>query len=136
MSFINIQRLLRFPIIITILGIIALGFICTGTIGHASMHGDTDMTSMNKQECCSNTTILGNFNFWNGSILVLPSDILNILILLSFGIIFVFIRLLFKYPRSHILRLYRLYERDNPEISTFNYLKLAFARGILNPKIH
>lgn len=37
---------------------------------------------------------------------------------------------------SHYTTRWRLYLRHNPELSLFNPLKEAFARGILNPKIY
>ncbi len=38
--------------------------------------------------------------------------------------------------RHNLIPIGRLYHMQNPELSLFNHLKLAFAQGILNPKIY
>lgn len=41
-----------------------------------------------------------------------------------------------KQPNVRLAPIGRLFHIKNPELSLFNYLKIAFARGILNPKIY
>ncbi len=41
---------------------------------------------------------------------------------------------LFKYIKQHFAYLVRLYTRHHLEISASHYLRVAFSRGILNPK--
>lgn len=124
-----------------ILGAFIFGFICTGMASHTSVHGGKNavmMTLMGQQEACCNTTISKNVELWKGTLLVLPHGMRDsfILLALSFVVTFAFSRLPFQSSQDSILASYRYYERNKPDIPTFNHLKLAFARGILNPKIY
>ena len=135
---------IKLPVILIVLSVLTFGFICTGMASHTSMH-DTAMNSVgvtisgaDQQECC-NTSISKNIESWKSTILVVPREMRDGLLLLILGLIATLAigLFLFQQPFSnHHLPSYRLYERDNPDLALFNYLKLAFARGILNPKIY
>ena len=61
--------------------------------------------------------------------------ILSLLLMLLVGAFLAFR----SYPRKQhhdLVSIKRLYNTQNPEIPLFNHLKLAFAQGILNPKIY
>lgn len=135
---------LKIPVVIAVLGVLTLGFFCTGMITHVSMHAP--MASMNatavmssdsQQECC-NTTISKNIESWKSTLLVLPREVKDgpLLFLLAL-IITAFVGSKFRNDPDDSHRLSRgLYIRDNPELTLFNQLRLAFSNGILNPKIY
>ena len=145
MSFWNIQKL-KLPIALITLGVLTFGFICTGMATHASMHSlgmnsvGVTMLGANQQECC-NMGISKNTDSWKSIILVVPDKMRAALSLLVFGLALVlgygWLSLWNRRPSidPDVGRL-RLYIRENPDLILFNPLKLAFARGILNPKIY
>ena len=62
---------------------------------------------------------------------------LSMLFILSLLVIFAALGSHFKKQLQNQADLVKqFFYRQNPELSLFNYLKLAFARGILNPKIY
>ena len=145
MSLWNIKKI-KFPIILTTLGVLTFGFVCTGMASHASMH-NTGMNSFgviisgaNQQECC-NTSISKNIDTWKNITLVVPDKVRDSLMLLALGLALALGGSWLSFRDRHFLpdldigRL-RLYVQQNPNIPLFNHLKLAFARGILNPKLY
>lgn len=60
--------------------------------------------------------------------------ILSVLLILLMGA-FLVLRAYLKKQRHDLMPIGRFYHTQNPELPLFNYLKLAFAQGILNPKI-
>lgn len=145
MSLWNIKKI-KFPIILATLGVLTFGFVCTGMASHASMH-NTGMNSTeviisgaNQQECC-NTGISKNIDTWKNIVLTVPDKVRDTLALLALGfaLIFGYSWVSFWNQRPPIepdIGQLRLYIRHNPDLILFNHLKLAFARGILNPKIY
>ncbi len=136
-------KFFKIPVVLIILGVLTFGFVCTGMARHASMHG-TDMDSFgvvmsgtNQQECC-NTGISKNIESWKSTLLVAPREVKDgLLLLLGLATAFAFVGLRFRHePDDRGQLSYRFYIRDNPNILLFNQLRLAFARGILNPKIY
>ena len=145
MSLWNIKKI-KFPIILTTLGVLTFGFVCTGMASHASMHNTGTnsfgviISTANQQECC-NTSISKNIDTWKNIVLTVPDKMRDVLSLLVLGLALVlgYGWLSFWNRRPSIdldIGHLRLYERDNPDLILFNHLKLAFARGILNPKIY
>ena len=138
----NFLEKVKFPLILIVLGVLTFGFACSGMTKHAFMH-DADMssvamTSSNNQECC-NTGISKHIGSWKDTFLVVPRDMRDGLLILILGLIAALTVVLFRFRHSLSVdysQSYRLYERDNPDLALFNYLKLAFARGVLNPKIY
>ncbi len=110
-------------------------------ISHISIHtaSASIITTIpdDEQQCC-NTSISKHVELRKGALFVLPREIKDGLLLLS-GLIATFILTgsIFKRgPDDFHQFQYKLYTRNNLDHSNFNYLKVAFARGILNPKIH
>ena len=93
-----------------------------------------------EQQCCG-TSISHHFNTWKNITLAVPDKVRDSLMLLALGLSLILggswlsLRHRYPLPNLDILRL-RLYIRQNPDLLLFNHLKLAFARGILNPKIY
>lgn len=98
------------------------------------------MPSEHEQSCCN----LGTTNHMNSLrdvALIAPDktrDTLTLLalglaLLLGYGFVTIWNR---RPPIDHDVGVLRLYIKSHPEIVLFDHLKLAFARGILNPKIY
>ena len=133
--------LFKLPITLIALGGLVFGFLCTG-IFHNEIHMSTmDMSSASAQQdqqCC-NIGPAHQFGSWKNIILVAPDKTRDTLTLLALGLI-----LAFGYGWSSALNRKphfdldagRLYVKENPDLILFNHLRLAFARGILNPKIY
>ncbi len=134
-------QIIKLPITLITVGILLFGFLCTG-IFHNGMHmSPMDMGSVSaqqNQQCCTLGTT-HQFDSWKNVILVVPDKMRNTLILLALGLM-----LAFGYSWSSALRRKPQFEPDigssyikeNPDLILFNHLRLAFARGILNPKIY
>jgi|SRR3989338_10521252 len=141
----KIKNLIKLPIILVTIGALVLGFFCVGMFNksatHTAMLGDTPSLSMaSGQECCG-PSISHHFDTWKNIALAVPDKVRDSLMLLALGLALILggswlsLRHRYLLPNLDILRL-RLYTRQNPDLLLFNHLKLAFARGILNPKIY
>jgi len=145
MSSLPIQKLLRFPVILITIGALVLGFFCFGMFSesapHMTMLANTQSISMASEQQCCGTSISHHFNTWKNITLAVPDKVRDSLMLLALGLALILggswlsLRHHYPLPNLDILRL-RLYIRQNPDLLLFNHLKLAFARGILNPKIY
>lgn len=142
MSLASFYQISKFFVIPVVLSVITLGFACSGMMNHVSMHdmgmNSVAVMSVNNQECC-NTSISKNIGSWKSVLLVIPREIKDALFLLLLGFVaaFSFVGLQFRHdPNDRGWLSYRFYIRDNPDLVLFNHLKLAFARGILNPKVY
>jgi|SRR3989344_2926836 len=139
------QNLIKFPIVLLTIGALVLGFFCVGMFSklatHMTMLGDPQSLSMTSgQECCG-SSISHHFDTWKNITLAVPDKARDSFMLLALGLALIlggsWLSLQHRYPLLNldILRL-KLYIRQNPGLLLFNHLKLAFARGILNPKIY
>ena len=121
---------------------LAFGFFCTGLFDDAHMQAAiTDaphMTSMSMQadlSCCGTGTT-EHMDTWSLISQSLVRDARNILILLVVSLLVAlainripFVRTLNDFPA------HRLYRRRNRDLIVFHCLRLAFARGIIHPKV-
>ena len=138
----NFLQKIKLPVILIVLGVLTFGFACAGMTKHTFMH-DADMSSVaissvNNQECC-NTNISKHIESWKNSLLVVPRDMRDGLLLLILGLVAILAIGLYRIRHpftDHQLPYYKFYTRDNPDLALFNHLRLAYARGILNPKIY
>ena len=94
----------------------------------------------NQQECC-NTSISKNIDSWKDIVLTLPDKMRDTWALLMLGLVLIFAfswtPLWNRRPTIDLdIGRLRLYIREHPDLILFDHLKLAFARGILNPKIY
>ena len=141
----SIQKLLKFPIALITIGALVLGFFCFGMFSksetHMTMLGNTQSISMASEQQCCGTSISHHTNTWKNITLAVPDKVRDTLMMLALGFALILggswlsLRHRYPLPNLDILRL-RLYIIQNPDLSLFNYLKLAFARGILNPKLY
>src|SRR3989344_1195651 len=125
----SIQKFLKFPIILITLSILVFGFFCSGMASHTSMHGATinsiAVTKISSQQTCCNTSISKNIESWKSTILVVPRETRDGLLMLILGLVVTVNVGLFRFQQpfgNHHLSSYRLYERDNPDLALFNHL--------------
>lgn len=141
----NIQKLIKLPVVLITIGALVLGFFCVGMFSksttHTTMLENTQSISITSEQECCGSGISHHFDTWKNIALAVPDKMRDSLMLLALGLILIlggsFLSLRHRYPLPNLdtLRL-RLYVKQNPDLILFNHLKLAFARGILNPKIY
>ena len=135
--------MLKFLLLLIIIpGIVLLGFSCSLMFGkmltHAGIMNMDEMTAQGKQDCCT-TNISHHFDYQKNTLAVLPPKLNYELIFLSVALMlfFGFVARIFKYHSSSLKtpRSY-LYNWQNPDSLLFDRFRVAFAKGIINPKIH
>lgn len=137
----NIQKSIKLPIILLTIGALVFGFFCFGVFTKTSMQmpaTDGISISTSKEPSCCSSSISHHFDI-SKSVLAVPQSLRDSLIWLTLALALAlgFSRLPFQnFSTNPKLLSYRLYERQHPDLPLFNHLKLAFARGILNPKIY
>ena len=123
--------------------VLVFGFFCMGFFHDMPMPmegmGASHVVSMQADPSCCGMGISQHMTSWKLISQSLPRDAKDIMILLALGLVALFAiwrpPSVFKFPDLDFIT-YRLYLRRNPDLINFNHLKLAFARGILNPKIY
>ena len=139
------QTLIRLLVVLITIGALVLGFFCVGMFSKSATHitileNTPSMSMARAQECCG-SSISHHFDTWKNIILAVPDKVRDSLMMLAIGLALIlggsWLSLRHRYPLQNldILGL-KLYIRQNPDLLLFNHLKLAFARGILNPKIY
>ena len=133
---------LVFPVILALV----LGFFCTGIFTKTPMHmtiiDSNALSTMQGEQSCCGTSMSQHMNLLHNTSLALPDQARNNWGLIILSLIFAFTvigKSLIKTTlvnENKLLIFYKLYLRQNPDLVLFNQLKLAFARGILNPKIY
>lgn len=142
MFYLNPIKFIKFPIALVTMLVLVFGFFCMGLFHKAPMHMEgmeTNMVTMQADPSCCGMGISGHMDSWRQVSQTIPRDFRDVLILLALGLI----TLVAVWRPPSVLKFfdidfiaYRLYLRSNPDLINFNHLKLAFARGILNPKIY
>ena len=107
-----------------------------------TMNSNPTLTAIASQESCCGTNVSQHIQSWKNTFLAVPQGVRDALTLLALGLTLIlgysWVSLWNRRPSIELdigrLRLY--IRRQNPELILFNHLKLAFARGILNPKIY
>lgn len=102
---------------------------------------DMGMTSSQHDQPCCTLGVAHHIDSWKNIILTVPDKLRDVWALLALGLTLIlgysWISLWNRRPSIDLdVGHLRLYERDNPDLTLFNHLKLAFARGILNPKVY
>ena len=106
----------------------------------SSMNTDVGIMSLQHQQPCCNLGISRHMDLWKNIILIAPDKTRDILLSLALGLVLAFGYSWFSFrhhpftPHPHMMQL-RIYKKENPDLFAFYNLKLAFARGILNPKV-
>lgn len=142
MAIFNNKKLINL-VLLVIFATLILGFFCTEVFDHEQIH-NTYSDSPNsvlkniQQECCTNG-ISKYINQWKNVSAPLPYGVRDGIILILFGFIIAFTIRHFRFCNdlsNNDLICHNLGILNNTNLVIFNYLKLAFARGILNPKIY
>ena len=141
MFFRRIQKAIKFPTTLITILVLVFGFFCMGLFHKMPVEGmsATSMVSMQSNPSCCGMGISQHMDSWKLISQSIPRDARDILVLLALGLVafLTFWRPPLNYKLSGLdfIR-YRAYLRLHPDLLSFHHLKLAFARGILNPKIH
>lgn len=88
-------------------------------------------------ECCGTNLSKSDHSIKETFLTVPKNHARDLYDVLAIGLILVSViigRRLFEHIEQQLAFFVRLYTRQNLEISAFHYLRLAFSRGILNPK--
>jgi len=135
-SIINFSKVFFVFIVISVS---LFGFVCTGAMKHMSMHTNDNIMkigSIGEQMKCCDGNILSRAKYLTGTVSVMPQELRNKL--LSFMsvivILFAIYHLKFEISIKNYPISYRFYIKNNPDFSLFDHLRIAFARGIINPK--
>ncbi|OHA63413.1 MAG: hypothetical protein A2748_02535 [Candidatus Wildermuthbacteria bacterium RIFCSPHIGHO2_01_FULL_45_20] len=124
--------------------VLVFGFACVGMFQHTAAsdvpttNSRATLSVTHSQECCT-ASILEHIESWKDKLLSLPREAKDglLLLLLALAIAFALGRFwMTRNPNDYHLFSYRLYIKNNPDFALFNHLKLAFAQGVLNPKIY
>ena len=137
----NTEKLIKFPVVLTTLGMLVFGFFCVGLFHKMPMEevGATSMVSMQVYPSCCSMGISQHIDSWKLLSQSLPRDARDIITLFALGLITLVARwrplLARKFSEVDLIA-YSSYLRRNPGLINFHHLKLAFAKGILNPKVY
>lgn len=122
-----------------------VGFLCISFIHAMPVHGDTGshtghQASQATLNACCDVGVNDHMELWKSTLVGIPQSFQDILALIVIGVAAAFVFSdFFATPRLNINALalrYRQYAREHPDVSIYNPLKLAFARGILHPKTY
>ncbi len=143
MVFLSTFRIMKLLIMFSTIGALILGFFCVGMFHKTSMKMDgmdpSAMVSIKGEQTCCGGSMSQHIQSWTNTFLTIPQDLRNNFTLLALGLLLalVFVRSLFSYTATdQRLLVDNLHLRQRPSLLAFNPLKLAFARGILNPKLY
>lgn len=142
----KIQKVIEFPVfLLTVWGLL-FGFICVEMFHEPSIGMDTTISNQTLvaiagEENCCGTNMSQHIQSWRDTFLATPQGVRDALALLALGLILILgysqVSLWNRHPPIDLdISRLRLYIKQNPNLILFNHLKLAFAHGILNPKIY
>lgn len=134
---------IKFPIVFITAMVISFGFFCTEFFHEEPIKTNdmapTGMVYMQAEPSCCSLSVSQHMDSWKLVEQVIPRDVRNILVLLALGLVTLVAMwrplLVSKSPDLDFIA-HRLYLRSNPDLINLNQLRLAFARGILNPKVY
>ncbi len=137
-----IKKIIKPSLVFIAIAALILGFFCVGMFQKTSTivqgAGMTDMSVGGEQTCCGGS-MSQHMQSWTNTFLATPNDLRSnsALLVLSLLAALIFIHSIFKRtrPDSPLLSI-NLYLRQQPNLFAFDPLKLAFAKGILHPKLY
>lgn len=143
MLFSSTFRIIKPLVIFATLAALVLGFFCVGMFDETStaMEGTHDKTvvSIEANQTCCGGTMSQHMQSWTNTLLTTPNSLRDSLALfaLIFLVSLVFVRSQVSFSSTdHLLLSSKLYLRQRPNLFIFNPLRLAFAKGILHPKLY
>lgn len=136
-------RIIKPLVIFVTLAALVLGFFCVGMFDKTSVameraHSKTAMSIEAKESCCGDT-MSQHMQSWTNTFLTTPNNLRDSLALLAliFLVSFVFVGSRFSFASiDQLLLSSKLYLRQRLNLFIFNPLRLAFAKGILHPKLY
>lgn len=137
----RIQKLLRLPTFFLFLGMLIFGSFCTGMFHSASMHemaqdGTSELTQANPP-CCG-STYLTRMTLHDSLFFSESHSLRDMLALIGLALAFGLWRKMradAKVAQKLSSKIRWLFGK-NPDLLLFDPLKLAFAQGVLHPKIY
>lgn len=129
-------------VILTTIQVLLFGFFCVDMFYKTSVDAHTtNALTISEQvlsECC-NTLLPGHLDTWKNTFLSITQDLGGSLLMLAISFI-VAVAFSRKPPAIKLLDAgymrYRSYLKQHPNSKTFSSLRLAFSKGILNPKLY
>ena len=123
---------------------LVVGVFCISLIHPALAHSDTKVvhhaSHMAVLTGCCDINTADHVESWKSTLMGIPQAFQDVLVLVAIGFAAVFVLSdLFARHRLTTTLLflrYRQYVREHPNIKAFDVLRLALAKGILNPKTH
>ncbi len=129
----------------TILSSLIVGFLCISFIHATPAHADMGTHSSHKASSailnsCCDVGVNDHMELWKSTLVGIPQSFQDFLALLFIGVAVAFVFSdFFAIPKLNLnvfaLR-YKQYAREHPNVSIYNPLRLAFARGILHSKTY
>lgn len=127
-----------------VLSSLVIGFLCISFIHLTPAHADMGAMKQGDQTTalngCCDAGVQDHVELWKSTLVGIPQGFQDVLVLITFAIS---ATLLFSdffatpHLNSNLLfQRYKQYARAHPDIRVFDALRLAFAKGILNPKTH
>lgn len=127
-----------------LLSSLVVGFLCISfvhaNLAHAdmgAMHHAGQSATLNG---CCDAGVSDHMELWKSTLVGIPQGFQDVLVLIAFAISTTFLFFdFFATPRlnpNFLFLRYRQYAREHPNIKVFDALRLAFAKGLLNPKTH
>ena len=139
----RISTSIKIPIILSVISALLFGFLCVGMFHKASVAMErmdvSGITAVAGEQTCCGGTMSQHMQSWTNTFLMTPNDLRNnfALLALVFLAALLFIRALFPYtPIDQGILTGNLYLRERSRFLAFDPLKLAFAQGILHPKLY
>ncbi len=123
---------------------LAIGLLCISLVHTTSAHADMGAMHHTGQSAtlngCCDAGVSDHMELWKSTLVGIPQGFQDVLVLIAFAISATFLFSdFFATPRlnpNFLFLRYKQYAREHPNIRVFDALRLAFAKGLLNPKTH
>lgn len=120
-----------------------VGFLCISFVhsisAHRGMSHAVHTSSSAMLSTCCDAGVSDHMELWKSTLVGIPENLQSLFVLFAFALVASFtFSDFFRTPRfdtNFLFSRYRQYAREHPDIGLFDPLRLAFARGILNPKL-
>ena len=140
MFYTSLKFLSKISSILVIVIIVTVIFPCALIFNHIINQNTNTFSSVSishsitQQECCT-VSSQNHFYLWSNTIFSSINNIKDILLLLFlFGLLTSVFYI--KTLNLDLINPKDFYTKNKPEYNLFDYLKLAFANGVLNPKVY
>ena len=136
------KKFLKFPAVLLVFLGLVFSLSCAFThhpeaSAHAATPESVATLAQGSEACCGTSLSKSDHSLKETLVTVPKNHSRDLYDVLAIGLIFASViigRRLFEYIEQQLAFFVRLYTRQNLEVFAFHYLRLAFSRGILNPK--